>query len=230
MQNKSRPDSQQPLGMTVYDLPSPDSFVQNDAKRTAAGRLRMFLVFLVCAAPVAASYFTYYFVRPQARQNFGDLIQPTRALPHVQAVKPDGSVIELPSLKGQWLFMSVFGGACEQTCQKTLYMQRQILTGLGKDKARTEWVWLVSDDQPIPASIQPGLKEATVLRVNADVLSKWLEPATGQTLSDGLYLVDPMGEWMMRFPAQLDTEGAVKVKRDLERLLRASAGWDEPGR
>jgi len=35
---------------------------------------------------------------------------------------------------------------------------------------------------------------------------------------------------MMRFPAQLDTTGALKAKRDMERLLRAAAAWDEPGR
>jgi len=39
-----------------------------------------------------------------------------------------------------------------------------------------------------------------------------------------------MGHWMMRFPANLDAEGAAKAKRDLERLMRASASWDEAGR
>jgi len=28
----------------------------------------------------------------------------------------------------------------------------------------------------------------------------------------------------------MDTAGAARAKRDLERLLRASASWDEPGR
>ena len=36
-----------------------------------------------------------------------------------------------------------------------------------------------------------------------------------------------MGEWMMRFPAQPEP---AKVKRDLERLLRASSFWDAAGR
>ena len=230
MQQNNHPDSQQPLGMTVYDLPSPNALAQNDAKRTAGGRLGMLLVALVCAAPVVASYFTYYVVRPEGRRNFGELIQPTRPLPDVVALQLDGRKVALPTLKGQWLFISVFGGDCDASCQQTLYMQRQILTGLGKEKPRTEWVWLVSDDQAVPQAIQPGLQEATVLRVDAAVLKHWFEPAAGQQLSDSLYLVDPMGEWMMSFPAKLDTESAVKVKRDLERLLRASAAWDEAGR
>jgi len=39
-----------------------------------------------------------------------------------------------------------------------------------------------------------------------------------------------MGHWMMRFPAGLDKAGAGRAKRDLERLMRASASWDQAGR
>jgi hypothetical protein len=138
--------------------------------------------------------------------------------------------LSLPSLKGQWLLISVGGGSCQADCQQQLYLQRQILTGLGKDRVRTEWVWLVSDNADIPSNIMPGLKEATVLRVNPDVLTQWLQPAQGQHLEDHLYLVDPHGQWMMRFPAKLSVEGALKTKRDIERLLRAAASWDEAGR
>ena len=49
-------------------------------------------------------------------------------------------------------------------------------------------------------------------------------------LSEHLYVVDPMGNWMMRFPALMDASGAGKAKRDLERLLRASSSWDDAGR
>jgi hypothetical protein len=230
MQDAPRSKSPHPLGMTVYDLPSPSDVVQADAKRTAMGRLRMLLVLLVCAAPVVASYFTYYVVRPEGRRNFGDLIDPVRALPDVTAKALNGDVLQLPSLKGQWLLVSVGSGNCQADCQHQLYLQRQILTGLGKDRARTEWVWLVSDDAEIPSTIMPGLKQATVLRVSSEALTQWLEPAAGQQLQDHLYLVDPHGQWMMRFPANLSTEGALKTKRDIERLLRAAASWDEAGR
>jgi len=69
-----------------------------------------------------------------------------------------------------------------------------------------------------------------VLRVPAGQLSKWLAPAQGHSLAEHLYVVDPMGNWMMRFPARMDVAGASRAKRDLDRLLRASASWDEPGR
>ena len=68
------------------------------------------------------------------------------------------------------------------------------------------------------------------LRVDAGALTEWLAPAQGHAMAEHLYLVDPMGNWMMRFPAALDLAGAAKAKRDLERLLRASASWDTAGR
>jgi hypothetical protein len=39
-----------------------------------------------------------------------------------------------------------------------------------------------------------------------------------------------MGHYMMRFPPNMDVANASKAKKDLERLLRASASWDKSGR
>jgi hypothetical protein len=84
----------------------------------------------------------------------------------------------------------------------------------------------VNDDAPVPAELLPALKEATVLRVPSAVLARWLPPAAGHALAEHLYLVDPMGHLMLRFPANLDVNGAAKARDDLTRLLRASESWD----
>jgi len=230
MQDKQTPDTSHPLGMTVYDLPLPVEVAHADAKRTSMGRFNMLLVLLACAAPVVASYITYYWVRPEARRSFGELIQPTRAIPAIQVERLDGAKMAITELKGQWLLVSVAGAACDASCQQHLYLQRQILVGLGKERPRTEWVWLVNDKAPVPATLLPALEEATVLRVDPKAVAQWLQPEASKKLEDHLYMVDPMGEWMMRFPAPLNSEGALKAKRDMERLLRASALWDLPGR
>ena len=223
-------EADQPLGLTVHSLPTPAEAAGADPQRTFAGRWKMLAVLAICAAPVIASYFTYYVVRPEARHNFGELIQPQRPLPDMPATGLDGSVHSLRSLKGQWLLVSVAGGACDAGCERHLFLQRQLRESLGKEKDKVDWVWLVNDAVAVPAALQPGLKDATVLRVPAGQLATWLAPASGQVLSDHLYVVDPLGNWMMRFPPQLDQEGLAKVKRDLNRLLRAAASWDQAGR
>jgi hypothetical protein len=70
----------------------------------------------------------------------------------------------------------------------------------------------------------PGMQ---MLRVPRATVAAWLKPAPGQALEDHLYIVDPLGEWMMRAPADADPN---KLKRDIDRLLRASASWDKAGR
>ncbi|HMT83068.1 MAG TPA: hypothetical protein PKA18_06345 [Ottowia sp.] len=214
----------------MHNLPAPDAVLARQARRTRAGRWQMLLLALVCAAPVIASYYSYYVARPEARRSFGELIEPQPPLPTASATDLSGRPVELSTLKGQWLLLSVAGGACDAACENNLYLQRQLREGLGKDKDRLDWVWLVSDDARLPEALLPALGQATVLRVPPAVLADWLAPAAGQALTEHLYVVDPMGHWMMRFPAGLDKAGAGRAKRDLERLMRASASWDQAGR
>ena len=219
-----------PLGLTVYDLPEPGQAMVDTTQHKRSGRWKMLAVLLVCAAPVIASYFTYYVIRPEGRRNFGELIEPQRPLPSLMASDLSGRQVPLSDLKGQWLLVSVSSGACDAACVQQLYLQRQLREVLGKDKDRLDRVWLVNDEQAVPADLLPGLKEATVLRVPQAELANWLTPAPGQTLAQHLYVVDPLGNWMLRFPANLDLVSAAKAKKDLERLMRASASWDQAGR
>jgi cytochrome oxidase Cu insertion factor (SCO1/SenC/PrrC family) len=220
----------QPLGLTVHSLPLPQEAAMADEQRTRRGRWKMLAVALVCAAPVLASYLAYYVVRPEARRSHGELIEPQRPIPSLTGTTLDGKPVSLPSLQGQWLLVSVAGGACDALCERHLYLQRQLREALGKDKERLDWVWLVTDDAPVRDALKPALQQATVLRVDAAQLAQWLSPAQGRQLSDHLYVVDPMGHWMMRFPPGTDIPSAAKTRKDLERLMRASAGWDQPGR
>jgi hypothetical protein len=220
----------QPLGLTVHSLPEPREAALADGQRTRRGRWKMLVVMLVCAAPVLASYFMYYVVRPEGRRNYGELVEAQPSLPAVTATTLDGKPVPLPSLQGQWLLVSVASGACDAACERHLYLQRQLREGLGKDKDRVDWVWIINDTAPVREELKPALQQATVLRVDGAQVDRWLQPAAGRQLSDHLYVVDPQGHWMMRFPPGQDTASAAKVRRDLERLMRGSAGWDKAGR
>jgi len=215
----------EPLALTVHSLPSPSE--AGASVNTRAGRWKMMMLLLVCAAPVVASYFTYYVIRPEGRRNYGELIDPQRPLPAFSGVDVRGQALPLSRLKDQWLLISVADSACDAACQKHLYLQRQLREGLGRDKDRLDWVWLRTDSAPLAEPLRTATASATVLQVDPQALAGWLQPAPGQRLQDHLYVVDPIGNWMMRFPADAEPK---KVKRDLERLLRASAFWDTAGR
>jgi hypothetical protein len=222
------PDSLSPLSLTVHSMPAAQ--VDEAARRTAQGRAKMLLVLLVCAAPVIASYVTYFVIRPEGRSNYSELILPTRPLPELPFTDLNGAPVKAAALKGQWLLVLASGGACDARCEKHLWVQRQLRETLGRDKGRLDKLWLITDSAtPRPETLQAiGTgTPATVLRVPAAALAQWLEPAAGKALEQHLFIVDPMGEWMMRVPAEPDP---ARLKRDIEKLLRASASWDLPGR
>jgi hypothetical protein len=222
----------EPLSLTVHSVTGPDLAdpAQADEHRTRLGRLKMLAVLAVCAAPVIASYLTYYVLQPSGRTNYGTLVRPTRSLPDLPLSTLDGQPVKAASLKGQWLMVVVAPSSCDPACEQRLFLQRQLREMMGRDRDRIEKVWFVVDDgQP-----RPALREATggavpvqVLRVPREALAAWLRPDAGHALEEHVYIVDPMGEWMMRTPPDPQPS---KVKRDIERLLRASAGWDKAGR
>ncbi|MGA1317617.1 MAG: SCO family protein [Rubrivivax sp.] len=219
----------EPVGLTVHQLPplTPEAL----KRRTLSGRVKMLLVLLACAAPVIASYFTYYVIRPDGRTNYGTLLQPGAPIPPALNLRTvQGAPVAPESLKGQWLLVVVDEGACDAECEKRLFMQRQLREMLGRESDRLDKVWLVTGSTvPRPeliAALAQGVPP-TVLRVAEDDLKAWLQPEPGQALRSHLYVVDPMGVWMMRMPADPEPN---RVKRDLDRLLRASSSWDRAGR
>ena len=228
--NSRSSPADQPLGLTVHAMPNPAQAMAAYSLRPGPGRWKMLVVMLVCAAPVVASYLTFYVIKPEGRQNFGELIEPQRPLPDVSVRTLKGERVNMRTLKNQWLLVSVAPGACDKACTDRLYMQRQLRETLGREKDRLDWVWLISDDAPVEPALQTALSNATVLRMAPADLTSWLQPAPGQQLSEHLYVVDPFGNWMMRFPANLDLARAPKAKRDMDRLLRASNSWDKAGR
>ena len=217
------------LSLTVHSMPSPA--LDDAAGRTTSGRLKMLLVLLVCAAPVVASYVTYFVIRPEGRTNYSELLAPPRPLPvDLPLADLQGAAVKPESLKGQWLLVVVSGGACDATCERQLWIQRQLRETLGREKDRLDKVWLIDDAVAPRAATLEAIRthtQATVLRVPAAALARWLQPAKGLGLADQMYIVDPLGNWMMRVPPNPEPG---KLKRDIEKLLRASAGWDKPGR
>jgi hypothetical protein len=215
--------------MTVHSLPL--AVVDERTRRTWSGRMQMALILLVCAAPVIASYLAVYVVRPDVGEAaYGQLIQPSVGLPDVNGTDLQGRAVPLRSLKGQWLLVTVGPSACDAACEQRLFLQRQLREMMGRERERIDKVWLITDSAPLRPALQQALGGGAPvlgLRVAPAEAQAWLKPERGHALEEHLYLVDPMGEWMMRMPVAPDP---AKVKRDLERLLRASASWDTPGR
>lgn len=86
---------------------------------------------------------------------------------------------------------------------------------------RIERIWLVTDDKPLETLVMREYDGTHMLRVNQlSALKAWLPVEPGTTASDHLFMIDPLGNLMMRFPKDADPN---KIKKDIAKLLRASS-------
>jgi cytochrome oxidase Cu insertion factor (SCO1/SenC/PrrC family) len=170
-------------------------------------------VFMV---PVVAAYLAYFGWRPAGHSNYGELLK-VAPLQHTGGNLLDGKSFNLDALHGKWVMVHVGAAKCDEACARQLYLIRQVRITQGKDQSRIERLWVVSDsDTPDAALLQahPGL----LVWRPADAAFVAQFPAV-KNRDDHVYLVDPLGNLMLRFPAQLDPK---RMMKDLKLLLKAS--------
>lgn len=176
----------------------------------------IWLLIAICVAPVVASYLAYYFWQPSGHVNYGELLEPRR-LPDAALVLADGTAFQWRKLTGRWVLVTADSGHCDAHCYQKLVYLRQIRLAQGKEMDRVERVWLITDDV-IPKAVAVARFEGTkVIRAAGSQLLKSF-PVHG-SLADDIYLIDPLGNLMMRYPREADPRRIVK---DIERLLKVS--------
>jgi hypothetical protein len=191
----------------VTDTPKPPI----PAEARARGRRTLLLLALVVITPVIASYSAYYFFPREQRTNYGELL--ATPAPALAGTRADGQPFALTQLKGKWVLAAGAPGACDAACTGALHATRQARTIQGREMERVQRVWLVTDDAvPDPALLaqHPDLMVVHVPRSAAAAL-----PAG----ADRIYLIDPLGNLVLAFPADPDIR---KVAKDIERVLKAS--------
>ena len=212
--------TQSPRSPQVAQQPGPPA-AQGPKGSRRCGRWTLLLIVLICGAPIALSYFTYYVIKPKGgTTSYGALIEPQRPIPDALMVTgDDGREVPLASLRGRWLMVSVGGGNCDEACATKLYFMRQVRETQGPERERIVTVWLRTDDASVPAKIKGAYADTRMLRADPGAVAAWL-PATNATKdTDHIYLVDPNGNLMMRFPANADPS---KIKQDVSKLLKWS--------
>lgn len=190
-------------------------------KQVSRGRWKLALVLAICAAPIIFSYLSYYVIKPGGRTNYGAILDPRQhPMPVLGAHTLGGTPAELGDFKGKWLMLQADSAACEAACRKKLYDMRQVRLIQGKEMERIERVWLITGDAPLDTVLMREYDGTRLLRVSGQALQKWLPVESGTVPSDHIYVVDPLGNLMMRFPKDADPN---KIKKDIAKLLKASA-------
>jgi len=158
--------------------------------------------------------------RPGKFINHGELLTPARPLPETGLSHADGRPFPRSELAGKWLLVLPVAGACDTPCLDNLQQMQNVHLALNKEQSRLQRV-LISNGGPPPADLQsrfPGLVLGRINSTSSDATSEaWHSVLAGR--GQTLYVVDPLGNVMMRYTDPGDMRGVLK---DLERLLKYS--------
>ena len=179
-------------------------------------RTKFLLMLSFFAVPMLAAWIAYFGWHPDKHKNYGSLL-PVTPLVHTAGTLLDGAPFKLEALHGKWLMVYVGEAACDAACSKQLYYMRQSRISQGKDQDRIERVWVVTDaGTPDPALLKFHAGLRVWRAVQADFTHQFPAVRPG---AHHLYLVDPIGNLMLRFPENADPRGVIK---DMKLLLKAS--------
>lgn len=171
------------------------------------GRLKLLLLAAFFLLPVGASWVVWKFgLASGTSGNYGTLLSPRPV-----ALPPDAA------LKGKWVLVQFDSGVCAAACERKHYFMRQVRRAQGGEMGRVERLWVLTDAvQPSPALLA-AIEGTVVARGGASLAASF--PAE-RTVTEHIYLVDPLGNLMMRFPPDPDP---TRVIKDLKHLLKVSS-------
>ena len=181
--------------------------------RQARGRRMLLLVAALFLVPLAVAFALYYGTdwRPGRRTNHGDLIVPARPLPAIAPAAAGGPA----PFHGKWSLVYVGDGACDAACAAVLVTMRQTRLALANEMGRVQRVFITTGgeiDRERLGRDHPGL---LVLEPAEPLLAAFPR----ERAPTDLYIVDPLGNLMMRFDSRANPKGLLQ---DLKKLLTLS--------
>lgn len=167
-------------------------------------QLKLLALLTFFAAPVLAAWLSYAYWPPQ-QSHYGALLAPVPLnLPAL--TDPAGQTRNWSELRGKWVLLVVNTADCDASCVRATYLARQVRLAQGREQDRIERVFL-------------GPRAAADWPHRDGVYRSALPQDAASLPQTGLYLVDPLGNLMLRFP---DLPDGGQMIRDLRRLLQAS--------
>ncbi len=186
------------------------------------GRLKLLALIGAFAGPLLLASIWFALTDPQGEvdtRNNGQLIEPAHPLTDFSLRLADGSAFALDDLRGHWTMVYFSAGECAEQCVQNLYHMRQVRLSLHKRMHRVQRLYIGAPLGDELVAEHPGLLIATdgqmgELRDQFDAAEAQLGP-----LPQAIYLVDPLGNLMLRFDPALDPR---KMLKDLKHLLKVS--------
>jgi hypothetical protein len=186
----------------------------------ARGRRTLLIVAALFLVPVAVAFTLYYgkLWHPANSSSKGELINPARPLVVAGLRHPDGTPASAEVLSGKWTLIYIGDGRCDEACRNALVFGRQSRLALNNEMTRVQRMLLATAnccDNEYFAREQEGLIALDASSPEAAALLAQFPEAREHSL----FIVDPLGNLMMRHDASHTTKDLLS---DLKKLLKLS--------
>lgn len=191
------------------------------------GRLILVVMALLFSAPFLSSWIilNYTDILDRMSVRHGDLYQPLRQIPDVTVYDPRLAGAPEQPLHGKWILLYIAPGPCDEACHESLYRMRQIRLAAGRYSHNLERVWMTdAGNQTNLAEVLAEYDGTLVLDMGEHAAA--IQPqdfryddAANVLEDDSLYLLDPLGNLVLRYRADAEP---LKIIKDLNKLLKAS--------
>jgi hypothetical protein len=124
--------------------------------------------------------------------------------------------------KGRWTLVYIGGAKCTPDCRAAIYATRQIRLALGEDIRKVQRLYLVTGEPEKLGFLEVEDPDLTIALAKGGPGQHFIRQffkAAHAHLGQRIYLVDPLGNLMMSYPAAVNPHGLL---RDLKRLLSVS--------
>lgn len=150
----------------------------------------------------------------------GQLIYPAQPISSFEFSTATQSAGTREYLQTKWTYFLYIPATCNLECEAALFKVRQTIRSMGKDINRIQYMMLSEPSKP-PIIDQRIMQRHPQLVVGQ--LTKWqteVDVEKRELLEAGvLYIIDPLGNLMMRYDMNATSKGMLK---DLKKLLRTS--------
>lgn len=189
--------------------------MSNDKTKKTNRRNFILLLVLMCS-PVVISTVLYITDYRPGSMNYGDLLE-VKELTGSGVNQLNNKVFRAEDVHGKWVMVTIDSGDCDEACQLKLYLMRQIRLIQHTEQHRVERLWLIEDNVTVAADLIEEY-EGTLF-INAEESELLDQIGTVVERRKHIYLIDPMGNLMMRFPEEVDPR---KMSNDIKHLLDVS--------
>ncbi len=193
-------------------------------KNSSRAMLTTFGLLMVFVGPFVMAYLLFYsgYHFSAKPVNHGQLINPPVNINRLVFRTVKGRALPVSSLHGKWLMAYFAPHTCDKLCEINLYNMRQVRKALGRNQEKVDRLLLATESgapSHFTEFINKGF-QGTQLALITGREEALLAKLAGHHIGKGeMYLIDPLGNIMMRYRPKASPEGMLK---DIKRLLKYS--------